>query len=128
VDDEHIRLRVFDLDPEKAECLHCPHAIVAGEESAQDANTIRERADNRGAVRDALIAWYRYFRLDAGCPFNAKFHMIALSSSAQVMVLSPGWAARATLSIGTFSELVQCRGAVAPTIGSIPNARKTDPS
>jgi hypothetical protein len=122
VDDEHIRLRMFDLDPEKAECLHCPHAIVAREESAQDANTIRERSDNRGAVRDALIARHRYFRLDAGCPFNAKFHMIRLSSSAQVIVLSPGWAARVTISIGTFSELVQCRGAAALTMGGHANA------
>ena len=122
MDDEHIRLRVFDLDPEKTECLHCPHANVTREESTQDANTIRERSDNRGAVRDALIARHRYFRLDAGCPFNAKFHVIPLSSSAQVIVLSPGWAARVTISMGTFSELVQCRGAAAPIMGGIPNA------
>ena len=85
VHDEHIRLRMLDLDPENAEGLHCPHAIFARKETAQNANTIRKRGDNRGAVRDALVARHRHFRLDAGRPFNAKFHTTLLVGSA-----SPG--------------------------------------
>ena len=74
VHDQHVRLRVLDLDPEKPQRLHRPHAIVAREEAAQNANPVGKRGNNGGAVRDAFIAGHRHFRLDPGGPFNAKFH------------------------------------------------------
>ena len=106
VHDEHVRLGMLDLDAEAAHRLDGAEAIVAGQKAAQHADAVRKRADDDGAMRDALVAGDRDLRLDAGRSFNAKFHTTLFNRFGRSHC-APGKRRRATLSIGTIRRLVQ---------------------
>src|SRR5215831_6511437 len=55
VNDEHVWLRMFNFDPEEAQCLHCAHTIVARQKSAQNTHAIGKRGNNSCTVRDTLV-------------------------------------------------------------------------
>ena len=76
MNDEHARLRLFDLNPERTQRVNRVHAIIARQKTAQDAHAIGKRSDNRGAMRNAFIARKRDLGVDARRSFYAEFHLI----------------------------------------------------
>jgi hypothetical protein len=53
------------------------HAIFARKKTVQRANAIRQGGDDRGAMRDTLIARHRDFRVDPRCSLYPQFHRIS---------------------------------------------------
>ncbi len=94
MDEEHVRLRVLDLDPESAHGLHGAQAIVAREEAAQHANAVSQRAQNDRAMGNALVTRHGDFGFDARGAFDAKFHVIL------IIQLGSGLPARGKITTG----------------------------
>ena len=75
MDDNGIGLRLIDTNPQRAQGINGTHAIVTDEESIETANSIGERSDNGGPMRNALVPRHGDFRVDVRCAFDAKFHL-----------------------------------------------------
>src|SRR5438552_15100902 len=80
MDDNCIGLRLIDPNPERAQSINGTHTIVAHEESIEAANSVGQRTDDGGAMRNALVPRHGDFRVDVRCAFDAKFH-VNLSNS-----------------------------------------------
>src|SRR5213078_2149560 len=76
MDDNCIGLRLIDPNPERAQRINGTHTIVAHEESIEAANSVRERTDDGGAMRNTLVPRHGDFRVDVRCAFDAKFHVL----------------------------------------------------
>src|SRR6266513_2228645 len=75
MDDNCIGLRLIDTNSQRAQGINGTHAIVTDEESIETANSIGERSDNGGPMRNALVPRHGDFRVDVRCAFDAKFHL-----------------------------------------------------
>ena len=75
MDDNCIALRLIDPNPERAQRINGTHTIVAHEESIEAANSVGQRTDDGGAMRNALVPGHGDFRVDVRCAFDAKFHL-----------------------------------------------------
>src|SRR5437899_9771988 len=75
MDDNCIGLPLIDANPERAQGINGAHAIVTDEESIETANSIGERSNNGGPMRNALVPRHGDFRVDVRCAFDAKFHL-----------------------------------------------------
>jgi len=76
VDDEHVRVRLFDLDSQSAEGVHRAHAIFARKKSAQCARAIGQGRNNNGAMGNAFVAWDGDLSVNSRRSFNSQFHRL----------------------------------------------------
>jgi len=74
VDDERVRVRLFDPDSQRAEGVHRAHAIFARKETAQCAWAVGQRRNNNGAMRNALITWDGDLSVNSRRSFDSQFH------------------------------------------------------
>lgn len=71
-------LGLFDLNSQRAHCVHRVHAIVAGKKSAERANAVGKRGNYHRAMRNALITWDSDFEIDSRCPLYSQLHRMNL--------------------------------------------------
>ena len=71
MDDQRVRLGLFDLNTQSAHGIDCMHAIFARKKTTQGAYTIRQGRNDYRAMRNAFIAWYGNFDIDSRRPFDS---------------------------------------------------------
>jgi len=71
MDDQRVRLGMFDLNTQSAHGVDCMHAIFAREKTMQGACTIRQGRNDYRAMRYAFVARYGDFDIDSRCPFDS---------------------------------------------------------
>ena len=63
--DEHVRIRLFNLNAKRSQRVDGVHAILTRQESLQRANAVGQRGDNGGAMRNTLVAGNSNLSFDA---------------------------------------------------------------
>jgi len=71
MDDQNVGIGLFDLDPQRAECVDRVHAVVARQEPPQITNAVGQAGNNSRAMRDTLVPGNGDFRLDSRRSFNS---------------------------------------------------------
>ncbi len=84
VNNDYVRLGLVDLDSQRAQCVDRVHAVFAGKKSMQRAYPVGERGNDRGPMRNALVARDSDFRFDARRSFYAQFHRVNLVTLAKL--------------------------------------------
>jgi len=71
MDDQPVRLGLFDLNTQSAHGIDCMYAIFAREKTAQRAYTIRQGRNDYRAMRNAFVARYGNFDINSRRPFDS---------------------------------------------------------